>query len=325
MDQSDTEETIDSVTPTKSGRKPIKAAPLTTTNLAMHQEELISAVENEDGQLSPPLTSNTRLSQARNYLLTEDIKSDPEFKNRCLQIAEYLHTHRQVKGREEVLQLLKQHNPQAAASKEPTPRQSQPTAKDSSKSKIPLPAVDDQDPQEKKDPFEWTNKLGDLTERVRQTPSGGKEAFAIANLQEMARPLNGGRLPSPVQAYHLIDEQMTKEFREDETSKDAESEELWDSNDPASESLTSDDQPPKEAKAPALKLGEGKFMPQEMIEVDWDRDRSKLEESLVSYEDVDKGEAQLLFAETPLLQALMSEQIESDLAASTLSVHCIWS
>lgn len=298
------------------------AAPLTTTNLAMHQEELSSAVENGDGQLSPPLTSNTRLSQARNYLLTEDINSDPEFKNRYSQIAEYLHNHRQVKGREEVLQLLERHNPHAAASKEPTPSQSQSTVKDSSKSKIPLPAEDDQDPREKTDPFEWTNKLGELTERVRRTPSGGKEAFAIAGLQEMARPLNGDRLPSPVQAYHLIDKQMAKEFLEDdEPSKDADSEELWGfENDLSS---ASEDQPPEEARAPAFKLGEGKFMPQEMIDVDWDRDRSKLEESLVNYEDVDKGEAQLLFAETPLLQALMSEQIESDLAASTLSVHLL--
>lgn len=288
----------------------------------MHQEELTSAVENEDGRLSPPLTSDTQLSQVRNYLLTEDINSDPKFKIRYLHIAEYLHNHRQMKGREEVLQLLEQHSPYAAASKEATSPQSPSTVKDSSKSNAPLLAEDDQDPQEKIDPFKWTNKLGDLTERVRQTPSGGKEAFAVANLQEMARPLNGGRLPSPVHAYQLIDEQMTNEFRKDERSNDADSEDLWarDENDPSSASSV--DQPQEEeAKAPAFKLGQGKFMPQEMMDVDWDRDRSKLEESLVGCEDVDGGEAQLLFAETPLLQALMSEQIESDLAASTSSVH----
>ena len=223
-----------------------------------------------------------------------------------------------------MLQLLEQHNPHAAASKEQTQRQSQSTMKDSSSSKIPLPAEDDQDPQEKADPFKWTNKLGDLTERVRRSPSGGKEAFAIANLQELARPLNGGRLPSPVQAYHLIDEQMTKEFLEDECPNDADSEELGAfENDLSSASLSSDDEPPEKARIPAFKLGEGRLMPREMIDVDWDRDRSKLEESLVSYEDVDKGEAQLLLAETPLLQALMSEQIESDLAKSTLSVHML--
>lgn len=57
-------------------------------------------------------------------------------------------------------------------------------------------------------------------------------------------------------------------------------------------------------------------MPREIKDVDWARDRAKLVKTLVGYDDVRKGEAQLLLAETPLLQKLMSEQIESDLASS---------
>lgn len=310
MDISDTEDTIYSVTPTKGRPRPtitVPAAPLTTKNLALHQEEITSAVENvfEEGPSSSPSTPNTRLTQAKDYLLTEDINSDPEFKTRYLQIAEYLHYHRRGKGREEVLQLLKHHDPHAAAST------------------MPLPAENDPGPQKQADPFEWTNKLDDLTERVKQSPSGSKEAFAIANLQELARPLNRGRLPSPVQAYRLIDEQMAQEFHEDDVLSDADREELWAfERDLSSASLSSDSPPPEEARKPAFTLGEGKLMPQEMMDVDWDRDRSKLEESLVGYEDGDRGEAQLLVAETPLLQALMSEQIESDLAASTCPCSC---
>lgn len=305
------------------------AAPLTTRNLATHQEEIISAVEytSEDGLSFESPTSNTRMTQARNYLLTKDINSDPEFKKLCFQIAEYLHTHIHETGREEVLQLLKRHIPHVAASNEPIPRQNPPTAKGSATRNTPTPAENHQSPPKKADPFKWTKKLDDLTKRVQQTPSGRKGAFAITNLQELARPLNNGRLPSPVQAYRLIDQQMSQEFHEDDTVNDIadheDDDDSWvfgkdDLSSASTSSSSDDDISQEEAQAPVFNLGQGTFMPQEIKNVDWARDRSKLEDTLVGYDDVNKGEAQLLLAETPLLQALMSEQIESDLATSTL-------
>ena len=63
-------------------------------------------------------------------------------------------------------------------------------------------------------------------------------------------------------------------------------------------------------------------MPQEMRDFDWQRDRDKLVDGRAGLEnegdgdEEGEGEAQLFFAETPLLQAVLSEQIESDLAHS---------
>lgn len=332
IDISDPEETIDSVSPTNHRRRPtitVPAAPLTKTNLAKHQEEITSAVEiaSEKELSPPPPTPNTRLTQARNYLLTEDINSDPEFKSHYLHIAEYLNNHRRGRGHREVLQLLEHHNPHATISKQPTPRRSPTTARDSSGVVLSLPAEDNQGPEEQADPFYWTNQLDDLTNRVKQRPSGGKEAFAICELLELARPLNDGHLPSPPEAYRLINEQMITESHENKTPNEINREQLWafEKNLPpaSKEKKFSLDRwsghPPGGSRVPTCKLGEGSLMPQEMMDIDWDRDRCKLEERLERSEDVDRGEeAQLLLAETPLLQALMSDQIENDLAASTL-------
>ena len=328
IDISDPEETIDSVSPTKNKPRPtitVPAAPLTKTNLAKHQEEITSAVEAASENEPSPLL-NKRLTQVRNYLLREDVNSDPDFKSRYLQIAEYLNNHRSGRGHKEVLQLLEHHNPHTAISKQPTSRRSPITAKDSSGVALSLPAEDDHGPEEQADPFYWTNKLDDLTNRVRQSPSGSKEAFAISELLELARPLNEGHLPSPPEAYRLINEQMIMESHENKTPNQINHEQLWafEKNLPpaSKEKKFSLDrrsgQPPGGSRVPAFKLGEGSLMPQEMMDIDWDRDRSKLEDRLARSEDVDRGEeAQLLLAETPLLQALMSDQIESDLAAST--------
>ena len=330
VDISDLVETIEPMSPTENRRRPtitVPAAPLTKTNLAKHQE-ITSAVEiaSKDEPSFPPPTPNTRLAQMRNYLLTEDIDTDPEFKSRCLIIAEYLKNHRRGRGRREVLQLLEHHNPHTAGSGQPTSRRSAIAVEDSSGNVMWIPAKDHLDPEEQADPFYWNHKLDNLIDRVRQHPSGGKEAFAISELQELARPLNGGHLPSPSEAHHLINEQMIKENHENKTPKVINHDQLWafeKTLPPASkEKKFSLDRwsghPPEAGKVPAFKLGQGSLMPREMMDIDWDRDRSKLGESLEQYEDGDKGEeAQLLLAETPLLQALMSDQIESDLAVST--------
>ncbi len=331
VDKPDLVETIDPVSPTENRRRPtitVPAAPLTKTNLAKHQEEITSAVEiaSEDEPSPPPPTPNTRLAQMRNYLLTEDIDTDPEFRSRCLLIAEYLKNHQRGRGRKEVLHLLEQHNPHTAGSEQPTPRRSAMAVQDSSGNVTWIPAEDHLDPAEQADPFYWNHKLDDLTDRVRRHPSGGKETFAISELQELARPLNGGHPPSPREAYHLINEQMIKENHENESPEGINHNQLWafEKNLPraSKEKKFSLDRwsghPPGAGREPVFKLGEGSLMPQEMMDVDWDRDRSRLEESLERFEDGDGAqEAQLLLAETPLLQALMSDQIESDLAAST--------
>lgn len=337
MSISDPEETIDSVSPTKNRDRPkitVPAAPLTKRNLAKYQEEMTSAVEmaSEHEHSPPPPTPNTRLTQARNYLMNEGIISDPEFESRGLQIAEYLYSHGHGKEkyemqlRKEVVQLLKHHDFHAAGSSEQPPQHwPSMTRSEASTPVMSLSAEDDQDPEEQADPFEWNNKLDDLTDRVKKRPSGGKEAFAFSELRELARPLNGGRLPSLGKAQRLINEQMVRENHENRSSNQTDDDRLWafeKYRPPTSkEKKFSLDRwsghPPEGSRAATLKLGEGNFMPQEMMDIDWDRDRAKLEESLVGYDDVDRGEAQLLLAETPLLQALMSEQIERDLARST--------
>lgn len=329
MDLSDTEETINSVSPIKKRRSPtatVPAAPLTKTNLAKHQEEMTPAVEiaSED-ESSPPPTPNTRLTQARNYLLTEDVDTDPDFHSHYLHIVKLVDSHRHGEGHKEVLQLLKQHSHHVMIGpKQRRPRSSPTTGREASRTAVSLAAEDDPDPEEQADPFEWTNKLDDLTQRVKKSPSVGREDFAVSSLRELARPLNGGRLPSAAGAYNLINEQMMRENHETRTPSEIDHDQLWafEKNlPPASKEKFSFDRwsghQPEASRTTTLQLGEGSLMPQEMMDFDWDRDHSRLVGNLLDYEDIDGGEAQLLLAETPFLQALMSDQIESDLAAST--------
>lgn len=340
VDISDTEEEIDSVSPAETRSMPsitVPAAPLTKKNLAKCQEEIKSAVEfaSEDEQSPPPATPCIRLVQARNFLLAENTNSYPEFATRLEQIEQFLHNISQEKHNShpsiyhEVKDLLRSHRSHIIAGGEAPiqQRRTPTTVKEPSRPVMSLPAEDNQDPKEQAGSFEWTNKLDDLTDRIRKSPSGGKEAFAISNLRELARSLNGGRLPSPQEAYCLINEQMIKENHENEPSNKINRDQLRAFENNLSfasreKKFSLDDWPghPLEGeRATKLKLGEGSLMPQEMMSYDWDRDRSEPEDSVGGYEDSDdEGEAQLLLAETPFLQKLMSDQIESDLAASTL-------
>lgn len=333
FERSDTEETINSVSPTKNRTRPtitIPTAPLTKRNLAKHQEQIDSAVEvaSEDERSPPPTTPNTRLVQARNFLLAENTGSYPDFATRLELIEHFLRDIPQEKEKSlssiyyEVKDLLRVHRLHTIAGVEPSIQRR--PHKEAFRPVMSLPAGDDLDPEKQADPFEWTNKLDDLTERVKKSPSGGKEALS-SNIRELARPLHGGRLPSLQEAYCLINERVIKENHENKTPNEINHDRLWAFErtlQPASkERKFSLDRwsghPPERSTVPAIKLGEGSLMPQEMMDIDWDRDRSRLEDSLEGHEDVDRGEAQLLLAETPLLQALMSEQIENDLAAST--------
>ena len=338
MDLSDAEEAIKLVSPTKDRHRPtitVPADPLTKSNLARHQDEITSAVEiTSEGESLSPTTPNARLTQVRNYLLTEDINTDPDFKSHFLQIAQYLSSHRGERSRQEkeVLQLLRQHGPYVAASKQRRPPHSLTTERQASRAVTSLPAEDDPDPEKKADPFEWTNKLGDLTQRVKASPSAGREDFAVSHLRELARPLNGGRLPSAVEAYNLIDERMGRENHENVTPSEINHDRPWafETNPPPAsqgKEFSLDRRsghPPLGSRASAarVKLGDGSLMPREMRDVDWDRDRARLEEHSAHGGLADRGGAQLLLAETPFLQALMSDQIESDLAAGTLIDLC---
>lgn len=335
-DTSDEEEAVDSATPTKNRRRPaitVPAAPLTKGNLVKHQEEITSAEEiaSEDEPSSPPATFDARLVQMRNFLQAENTNSYPGFAAGLEEIEDYLRKIPLEQAKlyssifNEVKYLLRSHRICIAAGGESSiqPRLPSPTtAKDASRPVMSLPADDDQDLEQQADPFEWTNKLDDLTNRVKQSPRGGKTAYAEIELRKLARSLKGGLLPSAKEAYHLIDEELAKESHENKPAKKINYDQLWDFEknlSPASKEKKlsldrSSGHQPAVSRATTLRLGEGSLMPQEMKDIDWDRDRSKLEENLVGYEDEDKAEAQLLLAETPFLQALMSEQIESDLA-----------
>ena len=332
-DTSDEEELVNSATPRKNQPRSTvtdPAAPLTKKNLVKYQEEITSAV---------PATLNARLIQSRNFLLAENTESYPGFATRVEQIENYTRKIPVEQAKlypgiyNEVKSLLRSYRTSIITGDEPPiqPRLLSPTTrKDATRPVNSLLADDGQDSEERADPFEWTNKLDDLTHRVTQCPSGEKEAYAMIELRKLARPLNDGLLPSAKEAYRLIDEQLTKEIHEDESSEKINYDQLWPFEQdispvskPSLGSLDSLDRwsahPPERSRVSTLRLGEGSLMPQEMKDIDWDRDRSQLEERSIRYEDVDKGEAQLLLAETPLLQALMSEQIESDLAPSTSS------
>lgn len=340
VDISDAKATIDLVSLTEDRCRQmttVPAAPLTKMNLAKCQEEINSAVGNASGDKSsspppaPTPTPATRLVQARNFLKAENKDSYPGFPARIAQIEHYL---REIPKEErnihpsiyhEAKGLLRSHKRHMSAGGEPSLQRRQTrTVREASRPTMSPPA-DNEDPDEQADPFEWTNKLDDVTYRVRQSSRGGKQAFAVSNMRKLARPPNGGRLRSLGEAYCLISEQMVKENHKDKTSNEINHEQLWafqkNLSPPSKEEKVSLDRWPGHplgaSKMPVCKLGEGSLMPQEMMDTDWDRDRSKLEERLVGYEDVDEGEAQLLFAETPFLQALMSEQIERDLATCT--------
>ena len=348
MDISDAEETAYSASPTKSRSRPtvtVPAAPLTTSNLVKHQEEITSAVEvaSEEEMLHLPATLNTRLAQARNFLLTDNANSYPGFAARLEDIEDYLQKIPREQVRllpgiyNEVKRLLRGHRIHIVAGGEPPNQRRPPTtgavaaaAKGASRPLMSLPADDDDDDDEP-DPFEWTHKLDDLTLRVKQSPSGNKAAFAATHLRELARPLNAGLLPSPQEAYRLVNEQMIKENRETKPENGINHARLRSFEQhlpPASTepkfSLDRRSGHPTDGErvVETLRLGEGNLMPQEMRDFDWQRDRDKLVDGRAGLEnegdgdEEGEGEAQLFFAETPLLQAVLSEQIESDLAHS---------
>lgn len=307
-----------------------------------HQEEITSAVEvaSEEESLPLPATLNTRLAQARNFLLTENANSYPGFAARLEEIEDYLQRIPREQVRllpgiyNEVKRLLRGHRIHIVAGGEPPNQRRAPTtaaaaAKGASRPLMSLPADDDDDDQP--DPFEWTNKLDNLTLRVKQSPSGNKVAFAATHLRELARPLNAGLLPSPEEAYRLINEQMIKENHENKPENVIDRAQLWSFETylpPASTNTKFSldrwsGHPTDGERIAELRLGEGNLMPQEMRDFDWDRDRDKLVDGRGGFEDEGDGEAQLFFAETPLLQAVLSEQIESDLAHSEYSVALV--
>ena len=261
--------------------------------------------------------------------MTEDTHSYPGFATRMKQIKQFLREMPQEKRNvhhgiyHEVKGLLRSHKSHLGVATEPSLQRRPPkTAKTLPRPIMSLPA-ETEEPEDRADP--WSKKLDDLTRRVRQSPNGGHEAYAASQLRELARPLNRGRLPSADEAYRLIYAEIGKENRENEPSDEIDYDQLLpfeQNQSPSSEEQKFSQElwshyPPQGSREPAFRLGEGSLMPQEMKDIDWDRDRSKLDESLVGHEDVDDGDAQLMCAETPFLQKMMSDQISSDLATST--------
>ncbi|CAD6591393.1 MAG: hypothetical protein ASARMPRED_005370 [Alectoria sarmentosa] len=350
MDISDAEETAYSASPTNNRSRPtvtVPAAPLTKSNLVKHQEEITSAVEvaSAEESLHLPATLNTRLAQARNFLLTENANSYHGFAARLEEIEDYLQNipREQVKLLpgiyNEVKRLLRGHRIHIVAGGEPPNQRRAPitaaaaaAAKGASRPLMSLPADDDDD-DDQPDPFEWTNKLDNLTLRVKQSPSGNKAAFAATHLRELARPLNAGLLPSAEEAHRLINEQMIKENHENKPDNVINHTQLrsFEPNLPPASTNAKfsldrwSGHPTDGERVAELRLGEGTLMPQEMRDFDWERDRDKLVDGRGEFAPVDEeeAEAQLFFAETPLLQAVLSEQIESDLAHSEYSVALV--
>lgn len=231
-DVSDTEE---SVSPTTNGSRlklTIPVAPLTKRNLAKCQEEITSAVEirSEYEQSPPPATSNTRLIQARNFLLTENTNSYPGFATRLEEIEDFLrevspeleNPHPSIYN--EVEDLLRSHRIHIIAGGQPPIQRRPPISnlEDASRPVMSLPAEHD----DQADPFEWTNRLHDLTHGFKHSPAGGKKAFAVTDLTELARPLNGGRLPSAQEACRLINERMIREHHENKPRNDIDHDQL---------------------------------------------------------------------------------------------------
>ena len=350
VDVTDMEETMDSMSP-KERRRPkimIPAAPLTQNNLEKHQEEITSAVEvaPEDARTLQPVAPNARIVQARNFLLAENGNTYPGFATRLEQIDDFLceipkemrEMHPSICH--EVEGLLRRHRTQVTTVEEtPTRRPLRVVAKVALRPTISRPAEhrdadDDDEDSEDQDPFERTNIVADLTERASLSPSGGKNPFA-PNPRELARPVNDGRPPSTEEeeeeeeeeeAYRLINAQMIKENAQNESSKkNIDRERLWTfekyvgpgkkESKLSLERWSGDRTNGEEERAIELQLGQGALMPKEVLDFDWGRDRRLLGED---ESGDDNSDAQFLVAETPSLQALMGEQIRSDLADGAL-------
>ena len=353
-DISDVEEATDSMYPTEDRSRPktvVPAAPLTRNNLERFQDEITSAAEsaseNED-EVSPSTPpQSTLLVQARRFLLTESQDTYAGFKSRLELIDDYLHKMPQETREShsstyhEVKDLLRSHKINTIA------------AEDASGPLMSLAAEDDEDQANKgtdepADPYEWTNKLDDLIDTVRQDPSTRTRSYTIAQIRELARPLNGGRLPSVGQAHRLINEQVMRENapnlppkRKRENKIDFQSIRTSESDllkekkrnevslDRRSGGQTHTKHGEDEGGAKTVQLGQGSLMPREVRDFNWERDCKKLDgngkgpkRQRIEEEGDDKSEdAQLLLAETPFLQMLMDEQIKSDLTSRTYLTH----
>lgn len=374
----DTEATMDMTSPfTKNRDRPqitVPAAPLTKNNLEKIQEEITSAVEvPSEAERSPPMpTSNIRLVQAWNFLSAENQTTCPGFATKLEHIADYLRTMPQVTRDlhlsfyNAVDDLLRRHRTHITAVEKPSTHQHpQATAEQVPRPLASLQGSDsnnnsnsdsDQDSTDQADHLKWTHKLDALTNRLRQAPSSSgahKPSLAVAHLRDMARPLNGGRLPSASEAYRLVNEQMVMENSEDgpvakkkkkeNSNDDIDRERFWalerallmGEGEEEEENTSSQDRwfgHPKGAEkgTERIELGQGRLMPEEVRDFEWERDGAALGEDSATGTDEDgygnekgngngddNGDAQLLIAETMFLQTLMGEQIQSDLANST--------
>ena len=349
-DDSDMEDRMESVSPpTKDSPGPkttVRAAPLTVNNLQLLQEEITSSegVRSEGDKSSPP-TPSTRLVQARDFLLAENLETCPELTTRIQQIADYLRDipretrekHSSVYS--EVRNLMRSHRAQIAE-REESHRHRVP-------SEPPLPLLptagedDDKDGDERTDPFEWTNKLDDLIDNVRSDPDKLTREYMIARVRELARPLNGGFLPDGELAGRLINEQVFREHARTEEKKEKRSwavfpperELPWEKKTGRKERRGDDGldrgggekrrkEGAEKKEQKRVELGRGSYMPREVRDFDWQRDGGLLlwrddgKNEDVNRRDAgsEDGEgAQILLAETPFLQFVMGGQVRRDL------------
>ena len=378
-DDSDLEEMMELVSPTKDRSSPkttVRAAPLTENNLEILQEEITSSEHvQSEGKSSPPTppTPSTRLVQARDFLLAENRETCPEFPTRIQQIADYLQeipreTREAHSGvYREVRNLLRSHRFSIVERKKShRVRRTSPVP---SEPPMPLPPAADDDEHddgddERADPFEWTNKLDDLIDTARLDPRNLNREYMIARVRELARPLNGGRLPDAGHAGRLINEQVVREHAgkgekaKTKEKKDGEGERSW-AVFPPERDLPWERKKKKErhhykssrmdrwrgkdtsktkkggdedgaAKPKKLQLGLGSYMPREVRDFDWERDRGALlrggdegKNEDAGSEDGDGEEAQILLAETPFLQFLMAGQIRRDLEEGTFGIRLV--
>ena len=374
-DDSDLEEIMEPFSPAKDMTRPkttVRAAPLTENNLEILQEEITSSeeVQSQDKSSPPPPTPSTRLVQARDFLLAENLDTCPELPTRIQQIADYLQeipretrkTHSGVYH--EVKNLLRSHRFSLdEREKSHRVRKISPLPSKPPTPLLPTAGEDDKHNggDERADPFEWTNKLDDLIDAVRLDPDNLNQDYMMSQVRELARPLNGGRLPDADQAGRLINEQVVREHagteeKEKEKKKDVEGEKTWASF-PPERDLPWEKKKKKErhdnkfstmdrevgrdttkakkggdeegAKKPKkLALGLGSYMPREVRDFDWERDRASLlrrdegNRRDAGSEDGDGEEAQILLAETPFLQWVMGGQVRRDLEGGTFVISC---
>ena len=372
-DDSGNEETLESSSPTKDRRRPritIPPAPLTKNNLDKFQVQIISCEEDasEDEASTPAPTPSTRLVQARNFLLAENHDTCPELSTRLERIADYLRKIPQETKEahsgiyEEIKDLLRSHRVQIIA-REGSGIQSLTPAKAKRISERLMSLYvegdggggddDDDDVEEEgqKDPFEWTNKFDHLIDTVRLDPNHRKPSWVLSQVRNLARPLNGGRLPSADLAGRLINEQIIKEKSEKNQhlrtkNKKKKTVDIEKScafeNDLPSEKKR--DQVPLDRRTSGpiypttnkaedetgvkrWELGMGNLMPREVRDFDWERDHDMWAgKSVKAHGDdgkeneEDGEEAQILLAETPFLQMLMGEQVQSDLASGEYGI-----